>query len=53
MGKRGRLLIQAMQDAAEARRRTGGGSKQDYGRVLKVSCGHVASMDNPASYDEC
>lgn len=37
MGIRGRLLIQALEDAKEARRKTGGGSRQDYGRVLKVS----------------
>lgn len=37
MGMRGRLLIQALEDAKEARRKTGGGSRQDYGRVLKVS----------------
>lgn len=36
MGMRGRLLIQALEDAKEARRKTGGGSRQDYGRVLKV-----------------
>lgn len=36
MGKRGRLLIEALQDATEARRRSNGGSKRDYAKQLKV-----------------
>lgn len=36
MGRKGKLLIQALQDAKEARRKTGG-AQQNYGRVLRVS----------------
>ncbi|KAK9898882.1 hypothetical protein P389DRAFT_167560 [Cystobasidium minutum MCA 4210] len=41
MGQRGRLLIQALDDAKEARRKTGGGSRQDYGRVLNEIAANV------------